>query len=107
MAITSPEKYWWKPADTQEKIWITIAIIWCLILFTMMPLWHIVGGQNPSINPLKIRPEDFRTVSNAFIEQYKVGEEQGLPVVRPPDGADVYLVGQMWNWVPILELKKV
>lgn len=106
MSITSPEKYWWKPADTEEKLWVTIAIIWCLILFTMMPLWHIVGKQNPSINPLKINPADFRTVSDAFIERYKVGEEQGIPVVRPPDGADVYLRGQMWNWVPILELKK-
>ncbi len=106
MSITSPEKYWWKPADTQEKLWITIAIIWCLILFTMMPLWHVIGGQNPSAVPLKITPENFRTMTNAFIEKYQVGEEQGIPIVRPPDGADVYLAGQMWNWTPILELKK-
>ena len=23
MAITSPETYWWKPADKEEKLWIT------------------------------------------------------------------------------------
>ncbi len=106
MAITSPETYWWKPADKEEKLWITIAIVWCLILFTMMPLWHIVGGQNPSVEPMKIRPEDYQKVSDAFIEKYKIGEESGIPVVKPPDGADVYLRGQMWNWIPILELKK-
>ncbi len=105
MAIMSPEKYWWKPADKQEKIWISIALLWCLILFAMMPLWHIIGKQNPSSEPLKIRPADFMKVSNAFIEKYKVGEENGIPVVEPPAG-DVYLRGQMWNWVPILKLKK-
>lgn len=106
MPITSPEKYWWKPADKQEKIWITLSLVWCLILFAMMPLWHIYGKQNPSAEPLKIRPVDFMKVSNAFIEKYKVGEESGIPIVEPPTGVDVYLRGQMWNWVPILKLKK-
>ena len=47
MPITSPEKYWWKPADKQEKIWITLSLIWCLILFAMMPLWHIYRQAEP------------------------------------------------------------
>lgn len=106
MSIMSPEKHWWKPADFQEKLWITMALLWCLVLTIMMPLMHIIGAQNPSFEPMKIRPADFRTVSDAFIEKYKVGEESGIPVVKPPDGADVYLRGQMWNWIPILELKK-
>ncbi|MBI5406727.1 MAG: cytochrome C oxidase subunit II [Nitrospirae bacterium] len=106
MPITSPEKYWWKPADKEEKIWISIALLWCLVLTIMMPLMHLIGTQNPSVNPMKIRPQDYRTVSEAFIEKYKVGEEQGIPVVEPPDGADVYLRAQMWTWTPILKLKK-
>ena len=77
MAITSPEKVLGKPADKQEKIWITLSLIWCLILF-MMPLWHIYGKQNVSAEALKIRPADFMKVSNAFIEKYKVGEESGI-----------------------------
>ncbi len=106
MSITSPEKYWWKPADLQEKVWITIAILWCLVLTTMMPLWHIIGKQNPSVEPMKIRPDDYRAVSDAFIVKYKVGEESGIPVVEPPPNSDVYLRAQMWNWTPILKLKK-
>ncbi len=106
MPITSPEKYWWKPADKEEKIWISIALLWCLVLTIMMPLMHLIGSQNPSVNPMKIRPQDYRTVSEAFMEKYKVGEEQGIPVVEPPDGADVYLRAQMWTWTPILKLKK-
>lgn len=106
MPITSPEKYWWKPADKEEKLWITIALLWCLVLTIMMPLMHFIGTQNPSVNPMKIRIEDYRKVSDAFIEKYKVGEEAGIPIVEPPDGAEVYLRGQMWTWVPILKLKK-
>lgn len=106
MSIMSPEKYWWKPADLQEKIWISIALLWCLVLTIMMPLMHIIGKQNPSLEPMKIRTEDYRAVSDAFIEKYKVGEEAGIPIVAPPDGADVYLRAQMWNWTPILKLKK-
>lgn len=105
MGITSPERVWWKPADKQEKIWITLAIIWCLILFLMMPLWHIIGKQNPSIEPLKISPMNFGRLANEFIEKYTVGEEQGFPVVAPPEGSDIYLTARMWSWSPILELE--
>lgn len=106
MPITSPEKYWWKPADKEEKVWLSIALLWCLVLTIMMPLMHLIGTQNPSVNPMKIRPQDYRIISEAFIEKYKVGEEKGVPIVEPPDGADVYLRGQMWTWTPILKLKK-
>ena len=106
MPITSPEKYWWKPADKEEKLWITIALLWCLVLTIMMPLMHVIGTQNPSVNPMKIKIEDYRKMSDAFIEKNKVGEEAGIPIVEPPDGADVYLRGQVWTWTPILKLKK-
>jgi len=106
MPITSPEKYWWKPADKEEKLWITIALLWCLVLTIMMPLMHVIGTQNPSVNPMKIKIEDYRKMSDAFIEKYKVGEEAGIPIVEPPDGVDVYLRGQVWTWTPILKLKK-
>ena len=29
-----------------------------------------------------------------------------MPVVRPPAGEDVYMLGRLWEWWPILELKK-
>src|SRR3990172_4961122 len=48
----------------------------------------------------------FEKVTNAFIENYKIGEKAGIPVVLPPDGADVYLKEQMCDWVPILKLKR-
>jgi cytochrome c oxidase subunit 2 len=35
-----------------------------------------------------------------------VGDEVGIPVVKPPAGSDVYMLGRLWQWYPILELEK-
>ena len=105
-AIVSPKGIWWKPVHTQEKRWIIISFIWCMVLFAMMPLWHFKGGQNPTGIRHTVKPADFQARAERFIEEYKVGEEKGFPIVEPPAGADVYLVGRMWNWSPILKLKK-
>ena len=105
-AITAPKGIWWQPAHKQEKRWIIIAFIWCMILFAMMPFWHIKGGQNPSGIRSKVDPIAFAERVGRFTEEYKVGEENGYPVVEPPPGSDVYLLGRMWAWTPVLKLKK-
>ena len=105
-AVVAPEGVWWKPAHSQEKRWIVIAFIWCLILFAMMPFWHIKGGQNPTGIRSKVDPQDFAARVARFTEEYKVGEDQGYPVVAPPPGSHVYLLGMMWRWTPVLKLKK-
>jgi len=97
---------WWKPVPKQEKFWVTISFIWSMILFAMMPLWHFKGGQNPSGIRSKVDPAAFVERVNRFVEEYKTGEDSGIPVVEPPPGADVYLLGQMWRWYPVLKLKK-
>ena len=41
------ERLWWKtPMDREEAIWVTIAFVWCLFMFFMMPYWHVFGKQN-------------------------------------------------------------
>ncbi|MEZ4752855.1 MAG: cytochrome C oxidase subunit II [Bdellovibrionota bacterium] len=104
--LVPPKGVWWKPANKQERLWIIISFIWCLILFAMMPLWHFKGGQNPTGIRAKVEPAAFVERTNKFIEDYKVGEEKGFPIVEPPPGSDVYLLGRMWQWTPILKLKK-
>jgi len=104
--IVSPTGVWWKPAPAQEKKWIIIAFIWCLILFAMMPFWHFKGGQNPSGIRSKVTPAAYEARVDQFIADYKVGMEKGFPVVAPPPGSDVYLLARMWEWTPILKLKK-
>lgn len=104
--IISPEGIWWKPAGRQEKIWVTISFIWCLILFAMMPLWHFKGGQNPSGIRSKVTAKAFTERVDRFVADYKVGEDSGFPVVAPPPGSDIYMLGRMWQWYPVLKLKK-
>lgn len=105
-AVVAPQGVWWKPANKQEKTWLVVAFIWCLIMFAMMPIWHFKGGQNPSGIRSKVEPAAFQARTFRFIEDYKIGEEKGIPIVAPPPGADIYLLGQMWMWTPILQLQE-
>jgi cytochrome c oxidase subunit II len=104
--IVSPTGVWWRPAARQERLWVAIAFVWCMVLFAMMPFWHIKGGQNPSGIRTKVTPAEFRARTEAFIADYQVGEENGIPVVEPPPGSHVYLAGQMWRWYPALILEE-
>ncbi|MBI4827868.1 MAG: cytochrome C oxidase subunit II [Nitrospinae bacterium] len=107
MSVTSPQPGWWNsPLHKEEKIWITIAAVWCVFITLAMPWWHIFGTQNSSQEYYTINPDDYGTVVDKFIEQYTVGEEAGIPVVAPPAGAEIFLRGQQWMWDPILKLKK-
>ena len=89
-----------------QRLWISIAFVWCMVLFAMMPFWHIKGGQNPTGIRSRVDPEAYAERVLRFVEDYQVGEENGVPIVAPPAGADVYLLGQMWNWYPALKLEQ-
>jgi len=97
---------WWRPAHRSEKVWVGIAFGWCMVLFAMMPLWHLKGGQNPAGTRSRVEPAAFQARLQEFIAEYQVGLENGVPVVAPPPGSDVYLMGQMWTWTPVLRLQK-
>ena len=103
--LEPPKGVWWKPAHKSEKIWVAIAFVWCMVLFAMMPFWHLKGGQNPTGIRHKVEPADFRARTNEFIAEYQVGTDNGFPVVEPPPGSDVYLMGMMWQWTPVLRLQ--
>ncbi|MCC6651086.1 MAG: cytochrome c oxidase subunit II [Candidatus Eisenbacteria bacterium] len=105
-AVVAPQGIWWAPTGRQEKTWIAIAFAWCLVLFAMMPFWHFKGGQNPSGIRYRVTPEAYEARVERFVNEYKIGEESGIPIVEPPPGADVYLVGRQWQWYPALKLKK-
>ncbi len=104
--IVAPQGIWWRPAAQQERRWVIVAFIWCMVLFAMMPFWHFRGGQNPTGIRSRVEPAAFADRAQRFIDEYRVGEEQGIPVVAPPAGADVYLLARMWRWSPVLKLKK-
>ena len=103
------QRIWWKvPVGRQEIIWIAIALTWCLIMFFMMPYWHVYGKQNLSTEAYQTTPAQFGAKVQAMIDEYTVRNEteQNIPVVAPPAGSDVYMLGRLWQWWPILELEK-
>jgi cytochrome c oxidase subunit 2 len=104
--LDSPRGIWWKPAHRNEKLWVTIAFAWCMVLFAMMPLWHWKGGQNPSGVRRRVEPAAFYKRTQEFITQYKVGEDHGIPIVAPPPGSDIYLAAMTYQWTPILKLQQ-
>jgi cytochrome c oxidase subunit 2 len=108
MAIHPPsERIWWKePIARIEIVWILIAFIWGLVMFFMMIYWHGAGEQNLSNEAYRTTPEAFAAKTEKMIEQHKVREESGFPVVHPPAGSDVYLIARLWQWWPILEFEK-
>ena len=93
--IESPPGVWWKPAHRAEKLWVAVAFGWCMVLFAMMPFWHLKGGQNPSGVRHTVDPQAFMARTQEFINSYQVGTEGGIPVVEPPAGSDIYLIGMM------------
>ncbi len=110
MALAPPsERIWWKePVERVELIWVGVALIWALIMFFMMPYWHVYGKQNLSNESYRTTPEMFLSKVQAMVDKYTVRKETAreYPVVAPPAGADVYLLGRLWEWYPILELEK-
>lgn len=82
-------------------------------MFFMMPYWHIYGKQNLSNEAYQTTPARFQSRVDEMVSQFQVLDDQGnpkveagIPVVKPPAGSDVYMLGRLWQWYPILELEK-
>jgi len=109
-AIQPPaSRVWWKqPLDRVEGTWIAIAFVWCLVMFFMMPYWHIYGKQNLSNEAYRTTPEHHSAKAQEMVDKYTVRTETDLklPVVHPPPGSDVFLIARLWQWWPLLELEE-
>ena len=106
MSIHSPPKDWFKAPTGAERIWIGLALAWCIVLFAMMPYWHYKGKQNSTGEAYRVSAKDFMVRLNTFVKANHVGDEQGVPIVEPAPGGDAYLWGHMWQWYPVLKLRK-
>jgi cytochrome c oxidase subunit II len=109
-AILPPaRRVWWKqPIDKVEIIWIAIAFIWCMVMFFMMPYWHLYGKQNLSNETYRVKPEQFARAAQEMVDKYTIRTEtdEKIPVVKPPAGGDVFLIARLWAWWPMLELEQ-
>lgn len=106
MSIHIPERGWFKAPTGAERTWVGIALIWCVIMFLMMPYWHFYGKQNSTGESYRVEAADFRTRVSQFVDAHQVGKVNGIPLVEPPPGGDAYLQAQMWSFYPVIQLKK-
>jgi cytochrome c oxidase subunit II len=105
MSIQSPAADWFKAPTGNERLWIGLALIWCLIMSAMMPYWHLRGKQNSTGEAYAVTPAAFHERVERFVAANTVGERDGVPIVEPAAGGDAYLLGRMWSWYPILKLR--
>jgi cytochrome c oxidase subunit 2 len=104
--FTPSNKLWWKePIEKSELIWIAVVIVWGIILTLAMPFWHVYGKQNLSSEAYHTTPEVYMKKVQTGVDQHTVRTENGKPVVKPPVGSDVYMLGRLWEWWPALELQ--
>jgi cytochrome c oxidase subunit 2 len=106
MSIYTPPRDWFKAPHGFERVWIGLALVWCLVMFLAMPYWHFKGKQNSTGEAYTVDPQAFVDRVNRFVETNRVGEQDGVPVVEAVPGGDAYLLAQMWRFYPILKLKQ-
>jgi cytochrome c oxidase subunit 2 len=106
MSIYQPDRDWFKAPHGVERVWVGLALVWCLVMFVMMPYWHLYGKQNSTGESYRVTPMAYAQRVMQFIQTNKVGELNGIPVVEPAPGGEAYLQAQMWMWFPVLKLRK-
>lgn len=106
MSIFHPTGNWYRPPTGSERLWVGLALAWCLVMSITMPWWHFQGKQNAPQTTYEVEPAAFIERVNQFVQSNRVGEMNGVPIVEAEPGGDAYLLGQMWQWYPILKLKK-
>jgi cytochrome c oxidase subunit 2 len=106
MGIYNPPRDWFKAPSGPEKVWVGLALAWCLVMSIAMPYWHIYGKQNSTGEGYRVEPAAFGERVGRFVETNQVGELSGVPIVEPAPGGDAYLLARMWSFYPILQLKK-
>ena len=107
--LPPPQRIWWKqPIDKVEILWIAIAFVWCMVMFFMMPYWHVYGRQNLSSETYRVKPQLYAKAAQEMVDKFTVRTEESnkFPVVAPPAGSDVYLTARLWDWWPVLELER-
>ena len=108
MSIYPPPKDWFLRPSVGERTWIGLSMVWCLVMFLMMPYWHFRGKQNSTGEAYSVTPAAFGARVGKFVEAHTVGtdEASGMPIVQPPPGGDAYLRAMQFQFYPILKLKK-
>ena len=86
----------------EKKLLILVGALLAL-LFAAQPAWRGLARAS-EIETYAIAADAFQAKLDAQNTRYKVGDDEGVPVVRPPPG-DIYVAAGRWRFLPILELQ--
>ncbi len=113
-----PQRQWWKlRVGLDEKIWITAAYAWCLVMLVWMVGWFFLGNQNQTGEAYRVTIDGFTAKMDQMVEQYQIKDASGslisegdteIPVVKVPVGGDVYIAARQFEFpvIPVLEIGK-
>jgi cytochrome c oxidase subunit 2 len=106
MSIQSLPAGWLKPPVGAERLWVGLALMWCMVMTVAMPYWHFYGKQNSTGESYRVSVADYGARVQQFVQAHQVSDVNGIPVVEIPPGGDGYLLARMWSWYPIIKMKK-
>ena len=107
-SIECPAPDWFHAPTGNERIWIGLALCWCMVMSLMMPYWHFKGKQNSSGESYAVKPDDFIKRTEKFILANTGTEtvlDEGIAPVVPAPPGEVYLIAKQFFWFPILKLR--
>ena len=81
MSIHAPAADWFKAPHGEERVWIGLALAWCMVMTIAMPYWYFFGKQNSIGESYRVTPKAFAERVDRFVETNRVGELKGMPVV--------------------------
>ncbi len=106
-ALAKPRGVWWERLGPDERLWVWLTVIWGVAMFVMIAfVWPLIGEEQNRLSSYRVDPATFVAQTDAFIERFTVGEIDGVPVVAPPPGSDVYLEARAFAWQPVIQLKR-
>lgn len=107
MSLLTPARGWYyKPVSKDERMWMVISLLLCIMLFVWMIAWHVYGKQNPSNVTYRTSPKEYARLAEAYLKKNMIGVDKGVPVIKPEPNSDVFVMGEMWRWSPVMILQK-
>lgn len=55
--LDPPPKVWWERLGPDERVWLTVAFAWCLVMFTAMVVWQSTGDQRAPAESYRVEEE--------------------------------------------------
>jgi cytochrome c oxidase subunit 2 len=74
MSLLSPAEGWYyKKVSKDEKMWMVIALILCIMLFVWMVMWHVYGKQTLPVQHTKQVPLSLLSSLKLLSKEYDWG----------------------------------